>query len=174
MKIKANVYKYYEFKRQLNLCDDYTLLNAWRNYVRDSDRYDDEIFDMNSIDEELESYKATDILRMVKHGDFDICHTFFEFDGYANLHSFNYISDSNYYDITALTEYYTEGNREDASKIFDEESCVMAFVNMYEEMEYPPIDDEELIEYLSSEHFLIDDDWDVVLEDVLENLVKEE
>ena len=172
--MKANDYKYNEFMNQLNVCDDYKLLNAWRNYVQDSARYDDEIFDMDSIDEILENYKATDILRMAKYGDFDISHNFFEFDGYANLHSFNYISDSNHYYITDLTKYYTEDNREDASEIFDEDECIQAFLNMYKEMEYPPIDDNELIEYLSSEHFLIDDDWDVVLEDVLENLVKEE
>lgn len=172
--MKANDYKFNEFMSQLNMCDDYTLLKLWADYVQESHRYDDEIFNMDSIDEVLENCKAADILRMVKYGDFDICHNFFEFDGYANLHSFYYICDSVHFNTTELTKYCIENNREDASEIFDEYECIQAFLNMYKEMEYPPIDDDELIEYLSSEHFLIDDDWDVVLDDVLENLVKEE
>lgn len=172
--MKANDYKYDEFMSQLSVCDDYTLLNAWRDYVQDSERYDDEIFDMDNIDEVLENNTASDILRMAQYGDFDIYHKFFEFDGYANLYSFIHISDSNHFDITTLTKYYTDDNREDASEIFVEDECIQAFLNMYKAMKYPPIDDDELIEYLSSEHHLIDDDWDVVLEDVLEKLVKEE
>ena len=53
-----------------------------------------QIFSMDEFDEFMEGMTPTDIAQRIFYGDFKPCDDWFQFDGYANLVSFDFLDDN--------------------------------------------------------------------------------
>ena len=77
-------------KAMIRLGDDY-IAHVWNEWCEEQHYYDDEIFSMDDFDELLSEKEPSEIARTVVYGDFSPNDSYFTFDGYGNLYSFDLI-----------------------------------------------------------------------------------
>ena len=93
-------------------------------YFDKTNYYDDRIYDMDEFDEIMSGMSPSDIATKIFYGDFRPNDNYFKFDGYANLESFDYISDE--VDLEEIADYIVDNDEDfDDSgirEILDEEN----------------------------------------------------
>lgn len=97
-----------QIRDYLENLDDDSLLYIYRNYCDETENVDDDIYSMDDFDEIMESTKPWEVARACYFGDFRPCDKYFEFNGYGNIVSFNYISDK--VDIDEIARFIVENN----------------------------------------------------------------
>lgn len=83
----------YEMIKELldNMCDD-ELIAIHNEYCSSSNNMDDYIYRMEEFDEIMQNYTPWELARCCYFGkEFNPCHEYFQFNGYANLESADYI-----------------------------------------------------------------------------------
>ena len=99
----------------------YTIANE---YFDKAEYYDDRIYDMEEFDEMMDDMLPSDIATKIFYGDFRPNDNYFKFDGYANLESFDYISDE--VDLEEIADYIVDNDEDfddsDIREILDEEN----------------------------------------------------
>lgn len=71
------------------------LVSLWNEYTNESGRMDDYIYSMDEFDEVMEGYKPWEVARAAYYsGKFCPAHDYFWFNGYANLESSDFPSES--------------------------------------------------------------------------------
>ena len=99
----------------------YTIANE---YSDKTNYYDDRIYDMDEFDEIMSGMSPSDIATKIFYGDFRPNDNYFKFDGYANLESFDYISDE--VDLEEIADYIVDNDEDfddsDIREILDEEN----------------------------------------------------
>lgn len=83
----------YEMIKELldNMADD-ELIAIHNEYCSNSNNMDDYIYRMEEFDEIMQGYTPWDLARCCYFGkEFNPCHEYFQFNGYANLESADYI-----------------------------------------------------------------------------------
>ena len=92
-------------------------------YFDKTNYYDDRIYDMDEFDEIMSGMSPSDIATKIFYGDFRPNDNYFRFDGYANLESFDYISDE--VDLEEVADYIVDNDEDfdngDIREILDEE-----------------------------------------------------
>ena len=92
-------------------------------YFDKTEYYDDRIYDMDEFDEIMSGMSPSDIAMKIFYGDFRPNDNYFKFDGYANLQSFDYISDE--VDLEEISDYIVDNDEDfdnsDIREILDEE-----------------------------------------------------
>lgn len=78
----------------LNNLDNSDLIAIHNEYCDACNDPDSRIYDMCDIDEMLSGYSPSDIAGMIFYGSFNPNDDYFTFDGYANLASFDYVTQS--------------------------------------------------------------------------------
>ena len=98
----------------------YTIVNE---YFDKTNYYDDRIYDMDEFNEIMSGMSPSDIATKIFYGDFRPNDNYFRFDGYANLQSFDYISDE--VDLEEIADYIIDNDEDfdnsDIREILDEE-----------------------------------------------------
>ena len=93
-------------------------------YFDKTEYYDDRIYDMDEFDEIMSGMSPSDIATKIFYGDFRPNDNYFKFDGYANLESFDYISDE--VDLEEIADYIVDNDEDfddsDIREILDEEN----------------------------------------------------
>ena len=93
-------------------------------YSDKTNYYDDRIYDMDEFDEIMSGMSPSDIATKIFYGDFRPNDNYFKFDGYANLQSFDYIS--NEVDLEEIADYIVDNDEDfdnsDIREILDEEN----------------------------------------------------
>lgn len=89
-------------KAALENMDDNALISAWNEYVSG----DDQIYENDEEFFEMCFTKPIDAVRAVAFGDYRYTDSYVRFDGYANLESFNCLSDK--IDFDELADYVWE------------------------------------------------------------------
>lgn len=93
-------------------------------YFDKTEYYDDRIYDIDEFDEIMSGMSPWDIAAKVFYGDFRPNDNYFKFDGYANLQSFDYISDE--VDLEEIADYIVDNDEDfdnsDIREILDEEN----------------------------------------------------
>ena len=93
-------------------------------YFDKTNYYDDRIYDMDEFDEIMSGMSPSDIATKIFYGDFRPNDNYFRFDGYANLESFDYISDE--VDLEKIADYIIDNDEDfdnsDIREILDEEN----------------------------------------------------
>ena len=93
-------------------------------YSDKTNYYDDRIYDMDEFDEIMSGMSPSDIATKIFYGDFRPNDNYFKFDGYANLESFDYISDE--VDLEEIADYIVDNDEDfdnsDIREILDEEN----------------------------------------------------
>ena len=93
-------------------------------YFDKTNYYDDRIYDMDEFDEIMSGMSPSDIATKIFYGDFRPNDNYFKFDGYANLESFDYISDE--VDLEEIADYIVDNDEDfddsDIREILDEEN----------------------------------------------------
>ena len=91
-------------------------------YSDKTNYYDDRIYDMDEFDEIMSGMSPSDIATKIFYGDFRPNDNYFKFDGYANLESFDYISDE--VDLEEIADYIVDNDEDfddsDIREILDE------------------------------------------------------
>ena len=90
-----------------NLSDD-DLLYIYLNCCDETEDFDSNIYSMDDFDEIMESTKPWEVARACYFGDFRPCDKYFEFNGYGNIVSFNYISDK--VDIDEIANFIVDNS----------------------------------------------------------------
>ena len=92
-------------------------------YFDKANYYDDRIYDMDEFNEIMSGMSPSDIATKIFYGDFRPNDNYFRFDGYANLQSFDYISDE--VDLEEIADYIIDNDEDfdnsDIREILDEE-----------------------------------------------------
>ena len=93
-------------------------------YFDKTNYYDDRIYDMDEFDEIMSGMSPSDIATKIFYGDFRPNDNYFKFNGYANLESFDYISDE--VDLEEIADYIVDNDEDfdnsDIREIIDEEN----------------------------------------------------
>ena len=93
-------------------------------YFDKTNYYDDRIYDMDEFDEIMSGMSPSDIATKIFYGDFRPNDNYFKFDGYANLQSFDYISDE--VDLEEIADYIVDNDEDfdnsDIREILDKEN----------------------------------------------------
>ena len=93
-------------------------------YFDKTNYYDDRIYDMDEFDEIMSGMSPSDIATKIFYGDFRPNDNYFKFDGYANLESFDYISDK--VDLEEIADYIIDNDQDfdnsDIREILDKEN----------------------------------------------------
>ena len=90
--------------------NDSYLLAIHREYIYKCNRWDDEIFETNMIDEIFSGQSPEYILCRAYYGDFDPNADYFTFNGYGNLQSVYSYELCDYIDIEDMAVYCIENN----------------------------------------------------------------
>ena len=93
-------------------------------YFDKTNYYDDRIYDMDEFDEIMSGMSPSEIATKIFYGDFRPNDNYFKFNGYANLESFDYISDE--VDLEEIADYIVDNDEDfdnsDIREILDEEN----------------------------------------------------
>lgn len=143
--------------------DDY--IRAWNEFCDKSHDGDDIIFYMAEFDEFVGNSSASDIMRMCYYGDVNPNDSYFEYDGYGNIHTFRIISESRHFDIAALVNYMAE-NGELGVEV-DRDSLLSDFAKIYD------LTDDYADDIVSASGCdLLTDDWDEIYSDGMNSLTE--
>lgn len=80
--------KYELKKRMIRLGDDY-LATLWNDWCEEMHYYGDEIYSMDEFNKRLNGRTPIDIASLAFYGEFNPSDSYFSFDGYGNLASFD-------------------------------------------------------------------------------------
>jgi hypothetical protein len=87
----------------------YEIVTLHNNLCEKEDRMDDMVFLMDEFDEEMEGREPWEVARACYYGNFRPCDTFFRFNTYGNIVSFDFVSsDDSGISLTAIAEYIVE------------------------------------------------------------------
>lgn len=87
----------------------YEIVTLHNNLCEKEDRMDDMVFLMDEFDEEMEAANPWEVARACFYGDFRPYDTFFRFNGYGNIVSFDYISsDDSGISLIDIAKYVVE------------------------------------------------------------------
>lgn len=89
--------------------DSSDLLCLWNDMIVNTGRGEESIYVMDDIDELLEPLNCSDALRMAHYGKFNISERYVEIGRDGNLHSFNVLEESYYYDMSLMADYIADG-----------------------------------------------------------------
>lgn len=87
-----------------------SLVNAWNYYCCNVGNCDDFINPMEDIDELYRDVSPLTLARHIFYGDFKPCDTYFRFNGYGNLVSFD--NPLLYIDVEELASYIIDNNND--------------------------------------------------------------
>lgn len=105
--------RYEMIKAVLEAMSDPELITIHNEYCSSSDNMDDYIYRMEEFDEVMANMKPWEIARCCFFGkEFNPCHEYFQFNGYANLESADYIGGNITVYIDDIAEYID--NNEDS------------------------------------------------------------
>lgn len=82
-----------EIKQIIEEMSDSEILNLYNEYCYNNNDYYNSIYSMDDLNSELEGRTPTDIINIVRCGDFNPNHKYFKYNGYGNLISTDYIID---------------------------------------------------------------------------------
>lgn len=94
--------------------DDSEVVSLWNEYCDEIGDVDGFAYLMDEFDELMEGKSPWEITRMAFYGDFNPNHSFFGFNGYANLISFDFADANNSpIDFESLAEWLIESRPEE-------------------------------------------------------------
>ena len=88
--------------KDLEYMDEHELYHVWHIRCDVLNIMDDSIFDMDDFNELMNGHEPIEIANRIAFGDFNPNDNYFQFDGYGNLVSFNYLS--NFLHLTYLAD----------------------------------------------------------------------
>lgn len=133
------------------------LLCLWNDVVINTDMSEEQIYVMSDIDQLLEPLDYYDALRMAHYGKFNISERYVEIGRGGNLHSFNVLEDSYYYDMSVMADYIADDGEYEFIHELDYDILHDRFT-----YEYLP---EELRPYaadICDEYDIVKADWDTL------------
>ena len=92
------------------LTDD-ELLNVHREYLKETNGYDDKIYTLDDLDMIAEGQDAYWLLCRAFYGDFNPTADYFKFDGYGNIQSIFSYELSSYIDMEDIAEYCVDNDK---------------------------------------------------------------
>ena len=99
------------------------LFTIYNEYLDKTEYCDDRIYDMEEFDEIMSGLSPWDVATKIFYGDFRPNDNYFRFDGYANLESFDYIS--NEIDFEEIADYIVDNDEDfdnsDIREVLDED-----------------------------------------------------
>lgn len=138
--------------------DSSDLLCLWNDFALSTDRGNEQIYVMGDIDELIGNVSCIyEVLRMAQYGKFNIGERYVEIGRDGNLHSFNALENSYYYDVSLMADYIADGAQYDFIGELDDDILQDKFI-----YEYLP---EELRPYavdVCDEYDLVIADWDTL------------
>lgn len=138
--------------------DSSDLLCLWNDFALSTDRGNEQIYVMGDIDEVIGNVSCIyEVLRMAQYGKFNIGERYVEIGRGGNLHSFNVLENSYYYDVSLMADYIADGAQYDFIGELDDDILQDKFI-----YEYLP---EELRPYAADvcdEYDLVIADWDTL------------
>ena len=138
--------------------DSSDLLCLWNDFALSTDRGNEQIYVMGDIDELIGNVSCIyEVLRMAQYGKFNIGERYVEIGRDGNLHSFNVLENSYYYDVSLMADYIADGAQYDFIGELDDDILQDKFI-----YEYLP---EELRPYAADvcdEYDLVIADWDTL------------
>ena len=138
--------------------DSSDLLCLWNDFSLSMDRGNEQIYVMGDIDELIGNVSCIyEVLRMAQYGKFNIGERYVEIGRDGNLHSFNVLENSYYYDVSLMADYIADGAQYDFIGELDDDILQDKFI-----YEYLP---EELRPYAADvcdEYDLVIADWDTL------------
>ena len=90
---------------------DGELLNVHREYLNETNGYDDEIYTIDDLDMIAEGQDAYWLLCRAFYGDFNPTADYFKFNGYGNIQSIFSYELSSYIDMEDIAEYCIDNNK---------------------------------------------------------------
>ena len=138
--------------------DSSDLLCLWNDFSLSTDRGNEQIYVMGDIDELIGNVSCIyEVLRMAQYGKFNIGERYVEIGRDGNLHSFNVLENSYYYDVSLMAYYIADGAQYYFIGELDDDILQDKFI-----YEYLP---EELRPYAADvcdEYDLVIADWDTL------------
>lgn len=138
--------------------DSSDLLCLWNDFSLSTDRGNELIYVMGDIDELIGNVSCIyEVLRMAQYGKFNIGERYVEIGRDGNLHSFNVLENSYYYDVSLMADYIADGAQYDFIGELDDDILQDKFI-----YEYLP---EELRPYaadICDEYDIVTADWDTL------------
>lgn len=137
--------------------DSSDLLCLWNDVIINTGRSEEQIYVMSDIDELLKPLGYYVVLIMAHFGKFRISERYVEIGRDGNLHSFNELEDSYYYDMSLMADYIADGAQYDFIGELDYDILHDKFT-----YEYLP---EELWPYaaeICDEYDILKADWDTL------------
>ena len=138
--------------------DSSDLLCLWNDFSLSTDRGNEQIYVMGDIDELIGNVSCIyEVLRMAQYGKFNIGERYVEIGRDGNLHSFNVLENSYYYDVSLMADYIADGAQYYFIGELDDDILQDKFI-----YEYLP---EELRPYAADvcdEYDLVIADWDTL------------
>ena len=111
-------------KNWLENMSESQLYTNCNEYFDKTGYFDDRIYDMEEFDEMMSGVSPWNIATKIFYGDFRPNDNYFKFDGYANLQSFDYISDE--VDLEEIADYIIDNDEDfdnsDIREILNEEN----------------------------------------------------
>lgn len=90
---------------------DSELLNVHREYLNETNGYDDEIYTLDDLDMIAEGQDAYWLLCRAFYGDFNPTADYFKFNGYGNIQSIFSYELSSYIDMEDIAEYCVDNDK---------------------------------------------------------------
>lgn len=137
--------------------DSSDLLCLWNDIIINTGRGEESIYVMSDINELLEYLDYYEALRMAHYGKFNISERYVEIGRDGNLHSFNVLEDSYYYDVSVMADYIADDGEYEFIHELDYDILHDKFT-----YEYLP---EELRPYaadICDEYDIVKADWDTL------------
>lgn len=103
-----------KFKLILEILEGLTdseLLNVHREYLNETNGYDDEIYTLDDLDMIAEGQDAYWLLCRAFYGDFNPTADYFKFNGYGNIQSIFSYELSSYIDMEDMAEYCVDNDK---------------------------------------------------------------
>ena len=93
-------------KEELEELEDEELVEMWNKFCENNNMYDERIYCMDEIDDVLGKMWLSDLLNTIDLNRFCECDSYFRYNGYGYIESFNTPYDV--IDVEALVEYLNE------------------------------------------------------------------
>ena len=90
---------------------DSELLSVHREYLNETNGYDDEIYTLDDLDMIAEGQDAYWLLCRAFYGDFNPTADYFKFNGYGNIQSIFSYELSSYIDMEDIAEYCVDNDK---------------------------------------------------------------
>ena len=149
------------------------LVGIWNEYCN-NENMDEYIYsnDEYTLNEMFQS--VDEALRAAFYGKYRYCDKYVIFNGYGNLVSFDNYEVNNHIDFDTLIDYITDIGCYEITEVWNEDIYAY-FVDFFNEKYNLNInvDEDENFYNLVQDYNLITDDWDIIAEDIKEDLYNE-